>query len=106
MGSQQPYSVEVEDRQFKVSQRAMWAQGTYHESAPRARWEFGQQVVADQLVRVCRPGGTIALTAPAVPAEKAPRVWMLADFPSIAARTRPDMPTQASGPINPEPGRM
>jgi ubiquinone/menaquinone biosynthesis C-methylase UbiE len=39
-----------------------------------------QQVVADELVRVCRPGGTIGLTVPTPPARKADRARMLADF--------------------------
>jgi 2-polyprenyl-3-methyl-5-hydroxy-6-metoxy-1,4-benzoquinol methylase len=39
-----------------------------------------QQVVADELVRVCRPGGMIGLTVPAPPAATADRVRMLADF--------------------------
>jgi SAM-dependent methyltransferase len=42
-----------------------------------------QQVVADELVRVCRPGGTIGLTAPTLPAGKAAPVRMLADLPSM-----------------------
>jgi ubiquinone/menaquinone biosynthesis C-methylase UbiE len=40
-----------------------------------------QQAVADELVRVCRPGGTIGLTAPALPAEKAGLTRMFADMP-------------------------
>jgi hypothetical protein len=36
--------------------------------------------VADELVRVCRPGGTIGLTAPAPPAATAHHVRMLADL--------------------------
>jgi ubiquinone/menaquinone biosynthesis C-methylase UbiE len=39
-----------------------------------------QQVVADELVRVCRPGGTIGMTVPAPPAGTADRVRMLADY--------------------------
>jgi ubiquinone/menaquinone biosynthesis C-methylase UbiE len=39
-----------------------------------------QQVVADELVRVCRPGGTIGLTVPTPPTRKADRARMLADF--------------------------
>jgi SAM-dependent methyltransferase len=42
-----------------------------------------QQVVADELVRVCRPGGTIGLTVPTLPAGKAAPVRMLADLPSM-----------------------
>jgi ubiquinone/menaquinone biosynthesis C-methylase UbiE len=38
------------------------------------------QVVADELLRVCRPGGTIGLTAPSPPAGKADHVRMMADF--------------------------
>jgi SAM-dependent methyltransferase len=41
-----------------------------------------QQRVADELVRVCRPGGTIGLTAPALPAEKAGSFEMLTDLPA------------------------
>jgi SAM-dependent methyltransferase len=41
------------------------------------------QLVADELVRVCRPGGTIGLTVPTLPAEKAGYVRMLADLPSM-----------------------
>jgi SAM-dependent methyltransferase len=49
-----------------------------------------QQVVADELVRVCRPGGTIGLTAPTPPAGKAERVRMLADFvPSMFGAVSP-----------------
>jgi SAM-dependent methyltransferase len=40
------------------------------------------QVVADELVRVCRPGGTIGLTVPTPPAGKTDYVRMLADLPS------------------------
>jgi 2-polyprenyl-6-hydroxyphenyl methylase/3-demethylubiquinone-9 3-methyltransferase len=39
-----------------------------------------QQAVADELVRVCRPGGTIGLTAPTPPAGTAGHVRMMADF--------------------------
>ena len=41
------------------------------------------QVVADELLRVCRPGGTIGLTAPALPAAKVARVSTTGDLPSI-----------------------
>jgi ubiquinone/menaquinone biosynthesis C-methylase UbiE len=41
------------------------------------------QVVADELVRVCRPGGTIGLTVPALPARKADHARMLAGMPSM-----------------------
>jgi ubiquinone/menaquinone biosynthesis C-methylase UbiE len=164
----------VEDREFKAGQRAMWAEGDYHEFARRSLWGFGQelveacgigpgqrvldvaagtgnvairaaqagaevvasdltpehfdagrreaaahgvrlewveadaealpfadgefdvvtsafgavfapnqQVVADELVRVCRPGGTIGLTVPTLPAEKAGYNRMLAELPSM-----------------------
>jgi SAM-dependent methyltransferase len=164
----------VEDREFKAGQRAMWAQGDYHEFARRALWGFGRtlvelcgigpgqrvldvaagtgnvairaaqagaevvasdltpehfeagrreaaahgvridwmeadaealpfadgefdvvtsafgavfaprhQVVADELLRVCRPGGTIGLTVPALPAGTAARVPPAADLPSM-----------------------
>jgi SAM-dependent methyltransferase len=42
-----------------------------------------QQVVADELVRVCRPGGTIGLTVPTMPAGKAGYARMLAELPSM-----------------------
>jgi SAM-dependent methyltransferase len=49
-----------------------------------------QQLVADELVRVCRPGGTIGLTAPTPPAATAARVRMMADFlPSMFGATSP-----------------
>jgi SAM-dependent methyltransferase len=49
-----------------------------------------QQVVADELVRVCRPGGTIGLTVPTPPARKAARARMLADFvPSMFGGASP-----------------
>jgi ubiquinone/menaquinone biosynthesis C-methylase UbiE len=47
------------------------------------------QVVADELVRVCRPGGTIGLTAPTVPAGKADHLRMLADLPSMLGAVSP-----------------
>ena len=172
MASEQPYPA-VEDREFKAGQRAMWAQGDYHEFARRALWGFGQelveacaigpgqrvldvaagsgnvairaaqagaevvasdltpenfdagrreaaahgvriewveadaealpfadgefdvvtsafgavfaprhQVVADELVRVCRPGGVIGLTVPALPAGSTAPVRTPADLPT------------------------
>ena len=48
-----------------------------------------QQLVADELVRVCRPGGTIGLTAPALPAGKAMYARMLEDAPSIFGGASP-----------------
>jgi ubiquinone/menaquinone biosynthesis C-methylase UbiE len=49
-----------------------------------------QHVVADELVRVCRPGGTIGLTVPTPPARRAGRVRMLADFmPSMFGGASP-----------------
>jgi SAM-dependent methyltransferase len=49
-----------------------------------------QQVVADELVRVCRPGGTIGLTVPTPPAETADHVRMLADcMPSMFGAVSP-----------------
>jgi 2-polyprenyl-3-methyl-5-hydroxy-6-metoxy-1,4-benzoquinol methylase len=49
-----------------------------------------QQVVADELVRVCRPGGTIGLTVPTPPAATADRVRMLANFmPSMFGGASP-----------------
>jgi SAM-dependent methyltransferase len=41
------------------------------------------QVVADELLRVCRPGGTIAITVPALAAGKAQRDLPAADLPSM-----------------------
>jgi 2-polyprenyl-3-methyl-5-hydroxy-6-metoxy-1,4-benzoquinol methylase len=38
-----------------------------------------QQAVADELVRVCRPGGTIGLTAPSPPADKVDHVRMMSN---------------------------
>ena len=169
-----------EDREYKARQRAMWAEGDYHEFARRSLWGFGQelveacgigpgqrvldvgagggdvairaaqagaevvasdltpenfeagrreaaahgvrlewveadaealpfsegefdvvtsafgavfapnqQVVANELVRVCRPGGTIGLTAPALPAENARYGRMLADLPSMFGGVSP-----------------
>lgn len=40
------------------------------------------QVVADELLRVCRPGGTIGLTAPTLPAGQATQVSAAAELPS------------------------
>jgi 2-polyprenyl-6-hydroxyphenyl methylase/3-demethylubiquinone-9 3-methyltransferase len=49
-----------------------------------------QQAVADELVRVCRPGGTIGLTAPTPPAATAHYVRMMADFvPSMFGAVSP-----------------
>jgi SAM-dependent methyltransferase len=48
-----------------------------------------QQVVADELVRVCRPGGTIGLTAPTLPAENASYGRMLAELPSMFGGVSP-----------------
>jgi 2-polyprenyl-6-hydroxyphenyl methylase/3-demethylubiquinone-9 3-methyltransferase len=42
-----------------------------------------QQLVADELVRVCRPGGTIGVTVPALPAANAGHARMLAGLPSM-----------------------
>ena len=173
MASTLPHSG-VTDLEFKTGQRAMWAQGDYHEFARRALWGFGQelveacaigpgqrvldvaagsgnvairaaqsgaevvasdltpenfeagrreaaahgvriewveadaealpfadgefdvvtsafgavfaprhQVVADELVRVCRPGGVIGLTVPALPAGNGSQVRTRADLPSM-----------------------
>jgi 2-polyprenyl-3-methyl-5-hydroxy-6-metoxy-1,4-benzoquinol methylase len=169
-----------DDREFKAGQRAVWAQGDYHEFARRLLWGFGQelveacgigpgqrvldvgagsgnvairaaeagaevvasdltpenfeagrreaaahgvqlawvqadaealpfgddefdvvtsafgavfaphqQVVADELVRVCRPGGTIGLAAPTLPAENARYGRLLADLPSMFGGASP-----------------
>jgi SAM-dependent methyltransferase len=49
-----------------------------------------QQVVADELVRVCRPGGIIGLTVPTPPAENARHVRMMADaVPSLFGSASP-----------------
>jgi SAM-dependent methyltransferase len=49
-----------------------------------------QQVVADELVRVCRPGGAIGLTAPTPPAEKGDHVRMVAGLvPSMFGAVSP-----------------
>jgi ubiquinone/menaquinone biosynthesis C-methylase UbiE len=49
-----------------------------------------QQVAADELLRVCRPGGTIGLAVPTPPAEKVGRARMLADVvPSMFGATSP-----------------
>ena len=48
-----------------------------------------QQRVADELVRVCRPGGTIGLTVPTLPAAKAGYVRMLAEMPSVFGELSP-----------------
>jgi SAM-dependent methyltransferase len=179
VGPERPDAV-GEDREFKARQRAMWAQGDYHEFARRSLWGFGaelveacgigpgqrvldvgagsgnvairaaeagaevvasdltpenfeagrheaaahgvrlewveadaealpfgdgafdvvtsafgavfaphQQVVADELVRVCRPGGTIGLTAPTLPAEKASAGRLMADLPSLFGGVSP-----------------
>jgi SAM-dependent methyltransferase len=48
-----------------------------------------QQVVADELVRVCRPGGTIGLTVPTLPAGKEGYLRMLANLPSIFGGASP-----------------
>ena len=47
------------------------------------------QVVADELLRVCRPGGTIGLTAPALPAGKAGLTRMLAGLPPVFGAVSP-----------------
>ena len=49
-----------------------------------------QQVVADELLRVCRPGGTIGLAVPMPPEEKVGRARMLADVvPSMFGAASP-----------------
>jgi SAM-dependent methyltransferase len=49
-----------------------------------------QQVVADELVRVCRPGGTIGLTVPTPPAGKGRYVRALAELgPSMFGAASP-----------------
>jgi 2-polyprenyl-6-hydroxyphenyl methylase/3-demethylubiquinone-9 3-methyltransferase len=49
-----------------------------------------QQVVADELVRVCRAGGTIGLTVPTPPAGTANHVRKMADFiPSMLGAASP-----------------
>jgi SAM-dependent methyltransferase len=48
-----------------------------------------QQVVADELLRVCRPGGTIGLTVPTLPAGNSDYVRMLADLSSMFGAASP-----------------
>jgi SAM-dependent methyltransferase len=48
-----------------------------------------QQVVADELVRVCRPGGTIGLTVPTLAEGKTGYARMLADLPSMFGAVSP-----------------
>jgi SAM-dependent methyltransferase len=48
-----------------------------------------QQVVADELVRVCRPGGTIGLTVPTPPAGKADYARILTHLPSMFGTVSP-----------------
>ena len=58
-------------------------------SAFGAVFASNHQVVADELLRVCRPGGTIGLTAPALPAGKASLTRMFADLPSLFGAVTP-----------------
>src|SRR5919108_570621 len=59
---------------LKAGTRAAWALGDYHRFAKATVWELGpvlvdacaifapdHQAVADEMVRVCRPGGTIGM---------------------------------------------
>ena len=48
-----------------------------------------QQVVADELLRVCRPGGTIGLTGPTPPAARAGYGRMVADLQAIFGGASP-----------------
>ena len=48
-----------------------------------------QRVVADELVRVCRPGGTIGLAVPTLPAATSGYERMLADLPSTFGAVSP-----------------
>ena len=48
-----------------------------------------QQMAADELLRVCRPGGTVGLTAPALPAGRAQYARMLGDIPSVFGDASP-----------------
>jgi SAM-dependent methyltransferase len=48
-----------------------------------------QQLVADELLRVCRPGGTIGMTAPTLPAAKAAYGRLLADLPAVFGGVSP-----------------
>jgi ubiquinone/menaquinone biosynthesis C-methylase UbiE len=52
-------------------------------SAFGAVFAADQQAVADELLRVCRPGGTIGLTVPALSGGRAGLTRMLADLPSM-----------------------
>ena len=47
------------------------------------------EVVAEELLRVCRPGGMIGLTAPALPEEKAALTRMLGEMPSMFGGASP-----------------
>ncbi len=58
-------------------------------SAFGAIFAGNHQAVADELLRVCRPGGTIGLTAPALPAGKAGLSRMFADLPSVFGTVSP-----------------
>src|ERR1700754_5024864 len=69
MASQTTFSA-VEDREFKVGQRAMWALGDYHEFARRALWWFGQELVeacgigpGQQVLDVAAGTGNVAIRA-------------------------------------------
>jgi SAM-dependent methyltransferase len=48
-----------------------------------------QELAADEMLRVCRPGGTLALTAPAVPAGREHYARMLADMPLMFGGASP-----------------
>jgi SAM-dependent methyltransferase len=59
-----------EDREFKAGQRAMWAQGDYHEFARRALWWFGQELVetcaigpGQRVLDVAAGSGNVAIRA-------------------------------------------
>jgi ubiquinone/menaquinone biosynthesis C-methylase UbiE len=58
-------------------------------SAFGAVFAADQQAVADELLRVCRPGGTVGLTVPALPGGKAGLTRMLADLSSMFGAASP-----------------
>ena len=75
MALERLYSV-VGDREFKAGQRAMWAQGDYHEFARRALWGFGRELVeacaigpGQRVLDVAAGSGNVAIRAALAGAE-------------------------------------
>ena len=58
-------------------------------SAFGAVFAANQQAVADELVRVCRPGATIGLAGPTLPGKTVGLTRMLADLPSMFGAASP-----------------